>query len=120
MIVFIPLILFSVLLNATAQLLLKMVMSSLGELSFSLEFVLRGVLNPYIIGGMGVYAVSIVSWLIVLAKVNVSVAYPFLSIGFVFSAVVAYFAFGEPLGGLKILGIALICLGLVCLTMAKG
>lgn len=120
MLIYIPIILFSVLLNAVAQLLLKKGMSSLGELSLSLEFVLRGVLNPYIIGGMGVYAVSIVSWLIVLAKVNVSVAYPFLSIGFVFSAVVAHFVFGEPLEGLKILGIVLICMGLVCLTIVKG
>ena len=111
---------FSVLLNTIAQLLLKKGMSSLGELSLSMDCIMRGVLNPYIIGGMGIYAISIVSWLIVLAKVNVSVAYPFLSIGFIFSAIVAYFAFGEPLGGLKILGIALICLGLVCLTMAKG
>ena len=47
MIVFIPLILFSVLLNAIAQLLLKKGMSSLGELSLSMDFIMRGVLNPY-------------------------------------------------------------------------
>ena len=50
MIAFIPLILFSVLLNATAQLLLKRGMSELGELSLSLSFILKGVLNPFILG----------------------------------------------------------------------
>lgn len=117
---FIPLILFSVLLNALAQILLKKAMMSLGELDLSLAFVLKGVMNPYILGGLGVYAISIVSWLIVLAKVNVSVAYPFLALGFVFSALVAYFAFGEPLTAYKISGIALICVGLVLLTLSKG
>ena len=117
---FIPLILFSVLLNALAQILLKKAMSSLGELALSGAFVLKAALNPYILGGLGVYAVSIISWLIVLAKVNVSVAYPFLALGFVFSALVAHFAFGEPLTAHKIIGIALICIGLVCLTMSRG
>ncbi|MDL0082047.1 EamA family transporter [Helicobacter sp. XJK30-2] len=120
MIAFIPLILFSVLLNATAQLLLKRGMSELGELSLSLSFILKGVLNPFILGGLAIYAISIVSWLIVLARVNVSIAYPFLSLGFIFSAVVAYFAFGEPLTLQKILGIALICAGLVFLTFSRG
>lgn len=120
MLAFIPLIVFSVLLNAIAQLLLKKGMTSLGELELSAQFVLKGVLNPFIIGGLGIYAISIVSWLIVLARVNVSIAYPFLSLGFIFSAVVAYFAFGEPLSLQKILGIALICAGLVFLTLSRG
>lgn len=120
MLKFIPLILFSVLLNASAQLALKKGMMSLGELNLSAAFVIKGVLNPFILAGLGFYAVSIVSWLIVLAKVNVSLAYPFLSVGFVFSALVAYFAFDEPLGAFKVLGILLICAGLVFLTISKG
>ncbi len=107
-------------LNATAQLVLKKGMMSLGELSFSFEFIYKALFNPYILGGLGIYAISIVSWLIVLAKVNVSIAYPFLSLGFIFSAIVAYFAFGEPLGVFKLIGIALICVGLLFLTLAKG
>lgn len=112
---FIPLILFSVLLNASAQLLLKKGMSAL-PLEASLNFALKIALNPFILGGMAIYAVSIISWLIVLAKVPVSVAYPFLAVGFVFSAVFAHFAFGEDLSAPKVAGIALICAGLVILT----
>jgi len=117
---FIPLILFSVLLNALAQLLLKKAMISVGALELSISFVLKCAFNPFIIAGLGVYAVSIISWLIVLARVNVSVAYPFLSLGFIFSALVAYFWFNEPLSLQKILGIALICAGLIFLTFSKG
>lgn len=117
MIAFIPLILFSVLLNALAQLFLKKGMISVGELAFSVDFIMRCAFNPFILGGFGFYAISIISWLIVLSKVQVSIAYPFLSFGFVFSAIVAYFAFGEDLGAFKILGIAFICIGLVFLTI---
>lgn len=117
MIVFIPLILFSVLLNAIAQLLLKKGMVSVGALQLSVEFVFKCAINPFIFGGMCVYAISIISWLIVLSKVQVSVAYPFLALGFIFSAIVAHFAFGEALGMGKITGIGLICVGLVLLTI---
>lgn len=117
MLAFIPLILFSVLLNATAQLLLKKGMVSVGALEASVEFAFKCAINPFILGGIGVYAISIISWLIVLAKVQVSVAYPFLALGFIFSAIVAHFAFGEALGISKIAGIGLICVGLVLLTM---
>lgn len=120
MVAFIPLILFSVLLNATAQLLLKKAMTQLGELHLSIDFIIKGITNPYLIAGMGIYAISIISWLIVLAKVNVSIAYPFLSVGFIFSAIVAYFIFNEPLGAYKIFGIGLICVGLMFLTFSKG
>lgn len=120
MLAFIPLILFSVFLNASAQLVLKKGMVSLGELHLSLEFIIKAILNPYILGGLGIYAISIVSWLIVLAKVNVSIAYPFLSVGFIFSAIIAHFMFHEPLTLPKILGIGLICIGLVFLTFSKA
>lgn len=117
MIAFVPLILFSVLLNAIAQILLKKGMISVGELALSADFIIRCVFNPFILGGFGVYAISIISWLIVLSKVQVSIAYPFLAFGFVFSAVVAHFVFGESLGLFKMLGIGFICIGLVLLTI---
>lgn len=116
MIKFIPLILFSVLLNAIAQLVLKKGMGSLGEGNL----ILKIIINPYIIAGMGIYGISILSWLFVLSKVNVSVAYPFLSIGFIFSSIAAYYVFNEPLTIHKIIGIALICAGLVFLSLSRG
>ena len=116
MIKFIPLILFSVLLNAIAQLVLKKGMSTIG----GGKIVFKIITNPYIIAGMGIYGISILSWLFVLSKVNVSVAYPFLSIGFIFSSIAAYYVFNEPLTIHKIIGIALICAGLVFLSLSKG
>ncbi|PAF43962.1 SMR family transporter [Helicobacter sp. 11S02596-1] len=120
MIKFIPLILFSVALNAFAQLFIKKGMVTLGELHLSLAFIYRGVLNPYLWGGFVCYALSILTWMVVLSKVNVSIAYPFLSVGFILTAFLAYFMFGEPLDTNKMIGIVLICIGLVFLSVAKG
>lgn len=119
MIKFIPLIIFSVSLNAFAQIFIKQGMKNLGTLSLSLDFIFKGLGNFYLWIGMLCYGVSILSWMAVLSKVDVSVAYPFLSLGFIISAIVAYYAFGESLGLYKILGIALICVGLIFLTIRE-
>lgn len=75
--------------------------------------------NMYLLSGMFSYGISIILWMIVLSKVNVSLAYPFLSVGYVVTAVLAYLIFKEPLTVQKIFGIAIICLGVVILTYSK-
>ena len=109
------LILAGVLLNATAQLLLKAGTNAVGHFEFHLDNLvpvgLKLAFQPYILTGMGCYAVSLVVWIMALSRVPVSVAYPMLSIGYVVNAVIAYFWFGEALAGQKILGIGFIVLG---------
>ncbi|MCL1888918.1 MAG: EamA family transporter [Desulfovibrionaceae bacterium] len=117
------LIIFSVLLNASAQLFIKEGMSRIGRVSMSpgdlLFLVGKAVVSPPIIMGMGAYAASIVIWMVVLSRVNVSLAYPFLSIGYIVTAVLAYFLFNEPLGAQKIVGILVICTGIVILSSGR-
>jgi multidrug transporter EmrE-like cation transporter len=109
------LILTGVLLNAVAQLLLKAGTNVVGHFEFNLDNLvpvgLKIALEPYILGGMACYAVSLVVWIMALSRVPVSVAYPMLSIGYVVNAVVAYFWFGEALASQKLLGIGFIVIG---------
>jgi multidrug transporter EmrE-like cation transporter len=109
------LILTGVLLNAAAQLLLKAGTNVVGHFDFHLDNLvpvgLKIALEPYILGGMACYAVSLVVWIMALSRVPVSVAYPMLSIGYVVNAVVAYFWFGEALASQKLLGIGFIVIG---------
>ena len=117
------LILSSVALNALAQLFIKQGMAKIGVVSLKLEqlwhMFLASFTNLPLISGMMCYAVSIVLWMVVLSKVNVSLAYPFLSVGYIITAVLAYFLFNEPLTIQKCIGIAIICLGVVILTYSK-
>ena len=117
------LILSSVFLNACAQLFIRQGMLKLGNISMRLNelwnMIIQSFSNIYIWAGMISYAVSILLWMVVLSKINVSLAYPFLSIGYIITAVIAYFVFGEPLTAQKIIGIAIICVGVVVLTYSK-
>ena len=109
------LILTGVLLNAAAQLFLKAGTNTLGIVTFPAADwfgqALRVGTNPHIIGGMFCYAFSLVVWIMALSRVPVSIAYPMLSIGYVVSAVAAYFLFGESLGPTRWLGIGFIVVG---------
>lgn len=109
----------SVLLNAAAQLFLKKGMSVIGDVSVSMDGIIsmlpKVCLEPYIWGGFGCYGVSILLWLVVLSKVEVSYAYPFLSIGYIAAAFVGYYYFGESMSMYKVCGIGVICMGIVLL-----
>jgi multidrug transporter EmrE-like cation transporter len=93
-----------VLLNATAQLLLKA-----GTNAMPLGPGLA--VEPHILGGLACYAVSVVVWVVALSRVPVSVAYPMLSIGYIVNAVAAWQLLGESLPALRLGGIGLIVAG---------
>ena len=118
------LIIVSVLLNASAQLFIKRGMTTIGSVTLSANGIsslaLKAITNMPIIMGMLAYAVSILLWMIVLSRVNVSIAYPFLSIGYIFTAILAFFLFNEPFTVQKILGILIICVGVILLTHSRG
>lgn len=109
------LILLGVLLNAAAQLLLKAGMNQIGHFEFSFANIvpigMRVIVNVPIITGLAAYVMSVVVWLLVLSRVQVSYAYPMLSIGYIVNAVAAYYFFGESLSLIRISGIVVIILG---------
>ena len=118
------LILFSVTLNALAQVLIKKGMTVIGKVDASLSAIgsllPQIFVNGYIIGGMASYAVSVFVWFIVLSRVQVSYAYPYLSMGYIMTAVAAYFIFGESLSLYKIAGILVICAGIIIMSIGAG
>ncbi len=113
------LILIGVLLNAGAQLVLKKGMSQIGTVQVDVNAILTMILkistNLYVWTGLMFYVISFLVWLMVLSRVEVSYAYPFLSIGYIIAAFVGYFYFGESMTLSKIGGIAIICIGVFLL-----
>jgi multidrug transporter EmrE-like cation transporter len=105
----------SVALNALAQVLLRNAMLAIGQMDLQspLQYVLAVATQPWLIGGMFCYAISIVIWLYVLSKVEVSMAYPFSSIGYVIAAFIGFMFLGEHVTVTRVFGLALICFGLV-------
>ena len=109
------LVLTGVLLNAVAQLLLKAGAGALADIELkpanALAIASRVAFNWPIIAGLGCYAISVVVWILALARVEVSVAYPMLSIGYVVNAFAAWYLFNEGLGPMRMAGIGVIIIG---------
>lgn len=122
MIIF-ALILCGVLLNAAAQLLLKAGMSQIGHFDFTLANTLpiglKVMVNPPIIGGLFLYVISVLIWLPVLSRVQVSLAYPMVSLGYIVNALAAYYLFGEPLTSIRVLGIFVIIAGVYLIAQSN-
>ena len=106
-----------VLLNAGAQLLLKAGTNSVGAFEFSRENLLpigwKLATEPHIAGGLGCYVISVVVWILALSRVEVSIAYPLLSVGYVVNAIAAWYLLGEALTPLRLTGIGVIIIGVV-------
>lgn len=115
------LILTGVGLNAAAQLLLKVATRPLGHFTvFNVDTLQSSVMIlarslPFW-AGMACYAASICVWLAALSKAPVSTAYPMLSLGYVVVAAVSVLWLGESLTPGKVIGIALICAGVVLVS----
>jgi multidrug transporter EmrE-like cation transporter len=113
-------ILAGVLLNAAAQLLLKAGTNAVGRFEISagnlVPVAMKLGFEPHIAGGVFCYVVSLAVWLIGLSRVEVSVAYPMLSIGYVINAFAAWYLFGESLTAQKLIGIGFIVAGVVLVT----
>lgn len=109
------LVLAAIVLGTLAQLLLKAGTSAVGPFAFSLENAvpvgLRLALEPRILAGSGCYAVSLVVWIMALSRTEVSIAYPMVSIGFALNAALAWWLLGEAVTPVRLLGIAVIIVG---------
>jgi multidrug transporter EmrE-like cation transporter len=110
-----------VLLNAFAQLLLKAGTNALGgaiHLSMSnwFETFVRVVTQLPILGGLACYALSLVVWIMALSRTDVTIAYPMLSLGYVVSAAGAWMFLGEVVSAQRLVGIAVILVGVVLLA----
>lgn len=113
---FLGLILGSVALSAIAQLFLKLGMSSvvvqqaLGQ-GHPLQAVWAVASNFQVVVGLSLYALGAVLWLLVLARVDLSFAYPFVGIGFIFTMVLGWWVLGESLGSARLAGTLLVVVG---------
>ena len=117
---YLPIILLGVLLNAAAQLFLKEGMRRIGYFEFAwgnvLPIALQVAGNIFILGGLFLYVVSVGVWLLVLSRVEVSFAYPLLSVGYIVNAVAGYYLFQENLSATRITGILIIIIGVYFVT----
>jgi multidrug transporter EmrE-like cation transporter len=74
--------------------------------------------SPSVLLGFGLYFLSAITWLFVLSKIQLSYAYPFAALGFVFTTIFARIFIGEDFTTPKVAGTLLIICGV--LVLARG
>jgi multidrug transporter EmrE-like cation transporter len=115
------LILLSISLSAIAQVLFKFGMSSVAVKQALAtgspgQAAIAVFLSAGVLGGLSLYGIGTVLWLGVLSRTEVSQAYPFVGLGFVLTALIGYFLFGDAIGPLRIVGITLVIAGIFLIS----
>lgn len=111
-----------VMLNAAAQILMKAGTNVIGHFEFSLENVVpigwKLATEWHIITALFCYGISVVVWILALSRVPVSIAFPMLSMAYVVNALAAYYLLGEPFSTTKLVGMAVIIVGVIIISRA--
>ena len=96
-----------------AQIFLKMALNAFGKFQWTLTFFKTVFTNlPFALSGISITAATII-WVYVLKKFEFSVAYPLISISYVFGILAAYFIFHETIAWTRWLGVAVIIIGVI-------
>ena len=109
--------LISIVLGAIAQYFFKMGVTAISEKSNEIGKVIKlGITNLYIWSGLFCYGFSLLLWFYVLSRMELSRAYPLVSMGYVFTLILGYFFLNEAITVTKVAGIFLIVAGVIILT----
>lgn len=105
--------LISILLGSVAQYFLKVGMSSLPQDSTILEKVIYIFSSANVWIGLICYGASMIFWLYVLSIMELSKAYPLVSLGYVFTLIIGYYILNESVNTWRIVGIIAIMIGVI-------
>ena len=110
-------IILTIILNASAQLLIKRGILVFSNQSLTLKLLYTNldkiIFNSYIIFGLICMVISMITHIISLSKFELSYAFPFISISYVIVFLGSYYFFNENLSLMRIFGLFLIILGTI-------
>ena len=102
----------------SSQLIIKWKMSAFSlanheTVSEKFIFAFTMLFNPYILISLTFTLLSGLSWMIAMTKFDISYAYPFTTLGFVFIFIFSAIFFNEPITWQKVIGLILIIIGII-------
>jgi|YNPNPStandDraft_1061719.scaffolds.fasta_scaffold04698_3 multidrug transporter EmrE-like cation transporter len=111
-------LLLAIVLTVIGEILLKKGVGEVGEFSFRWSILWRTFTNwKVLLGFLWIFAGSIF-WLVVISRIELSVAYPMLGLSYVVMVLASWPALQEPLNWQKVVGSLVICLGVA--LVAQG
>jgi drug/metabolite transporter (DMT)-like permease len=106
--------------SVCGELSLKHGMSQLGVFTLNpstlLPSLFRIFSNPFILLGFALIFGGSIFWLAVISRVEISYAYPMLSISYILMLIASWILFSENITPIRILGVIVICLGVFFVT----
>lgn len=115
-------IILTIIFTVYSQLVMKWQVSLAGALppttTGRIDFIVSLLLNPWVITGVVSTFFAGVSWMLAMTKFEISYAFPFVSLNYIFMLMAGVLIFGETMSPLKLLGSFVVVIGL--LILAKG
>jgi drug/metabolite transporter (DMT)-like permease len=115
------LLLFCVASAATGQLLLKhgMNLATASATKTNSSLVVKAATSPWILIGLGIFAISAVAWLATLSRVPLGIAYPFNALGYIAILTASTLLLHERTNMWTWLGTGFVAVGLVIVVVTK-
>ena len=115
------LILFSISIAVTGQILIKIGINHIGIVNFSnldaLKQLFFGVIkSPLVISGLFLYVISAAIWMVVLSAVDLSFAYPFIGFTYVMVLVLSKFILKEDVNPIRWAGALIVTIGVIVIS----
>ena len=115
------LFLVSILMSVAGQFFLKAGALKLGQVNSSNLFshVLEIITRPELLAGLTCYGLGAITYILLLTRVNLSIAGPGASLVYVFSVLGGYFVFKEAIPVSRYVGLSLIISGVILVIWKK-
>lgn len=109
------LILLNIGLAVSGQMLIKMGMKQVGYITSDnlVNALWRAMLNPLVMAGLIFYFIAAFVWILVLSRVDLSYAYPMLSLGYIVILIISATILHEPVSLSRMFGTSFIILGVI-------
>jgi multidrug transporter EmrE-like cation transporter len=112
----------TILFTVYGQIIIKWQVSNAGvfpvDAAGKMCFLLRLAVNPWVISSLCGAFLAFLCWMAAMTKFDLSYAYPFMSLSFVFVLILSTLFFHEPVTAAKVLGVIFIMAGII--IGAKG
>lgn len=106
--------------ESAAQLALKVGGDGLSAMPFGLDWLLAAMGNVAVLGAVGCYVGSFLSWMLILRRSSLSLAFPLSSLVFVVVLLGSWLGLGEHISALHWLGVWVIIGGIALLAEGES
>lgn len=106
----------SIFFGSIAQYYLKIGMSRVIFTNNLSDIIYKLLSNIPLYVGLAFYALSMIFWLYVLKNMELSKAYPMVSVGYIFTLLIGYFMLEETIPPIRIIGVFIICFGVFLIS----